>query len=156
MNTKLLWGVVALLIVGGGVYFYKQQTPDFNNRVSATADGWSRYTYEGALSFEYPSNWALKEQTGLASKTTESVNLEGDGYKIEFTVNGKGFPSEDNTQVGEYVVAGTRAKKLENKYNSGFLLGIGTFCGAWSVSILSPTSSKNVADRILTSVKCKE
>ncbi len=156
MNTKLLWGVAALLIVGGGVYFYKQQTPDFNNRVSATADSWSRYTYEGALSFEYPSNWALKEQIGLASKTTESVYLEGDGYKIEFTVNGKGFPNEENTEVGQYVVAGTKAKKLENKYDSGFLLGVGTFCGAWGVSISSPTPSRDISDKILASVKCEK
>src|SRR3989338_5228140 len=178
MNTKIILGIMAMVaVIGGGGYVYSQNNPSVDRfwkevaekraernleiverktegQVTSVAKGWSQYTSDEGPSFSYPSNWKLMEQKHRGFPYLTSVEVEGDGYVVEFTTIGKGFPSEDNTQVGEYVVAGKKTKILENKYDTGFLLGIGTFCDSWSVRISSPSLSKEVTDKILASVEC--
>ncbi|MBC7836523.1 hypothetical protein H7X87_01975 [Acetobacteraceae bacterium] len=159
MNTKVVLGILVVLLVGGGIYFYSQKDSDateIEGQITAAEDGWSQYDND-TVGFKYPSNWELTTSgRTMGTGPFGSVHLQGDGYIVEFTTIGKGFPSEDNTQVGEHVVAGQKTKTLENKTEAGFHLGVGSFCGSWSVRISSPTNSKNIADRILDSIQCPE
>ena len=74
----LLIGIIALLVIGGGVYIYENKKvevptvdtavtqPNQNQQVATqnNASGWQTYSYSDSsntFSFQYPSGWVLKD-----------------------------------------------------------------------------------------------
>jgi len=84
--VPLLIGIIALLVIGGGVYIYENKKievptvdtavtqPNQNQQIATqnNASGWQTYSYSDSsntFSFQYPSGWVL---TDLKPKTPTS------------------------------------------------------------------------------------
>ena len=89
----LLIGIIALLVIGGGIYVYeskKVETPIIDTKAvqvdqtqpvvtQNNASGWQTYSYtdsRNAFSFQYPSGWNLKDLKPTTSTGDHTVIIE--------------------------------------------------------------------------------
>lgn len=99
--VPVLLAIIAVLVVGGGVYVYKKEkveiptTVDTNtqpldqNRQQTNTSTWKTYNFPGSpyiesgpISFKYPSDWTLETNyytTPGGSKDITSVSITGPG-----------------------------------------------------------------------------
>jgi hypothetical protein len=108
----LLVAVVAVLVVGGGVYVYRQNhkakasvsttgtvsktAPRAGTKSTATSDpyaGWKQYcsTY-GGVCFKYPADWTTSEgQTSIADVSSLTVTSPTGKVKVEYSPADQGI-----------------------------------------------------------------
>ena len=131
-------------------------------QITPMQEGWSQYTnVEWGLTFAYPSSWQLTEEdSDIVTKDgaffyggeLESIKITGEGYDVHFNNIGRGYPTGLSTTVTERVVGGKKERVFEDKFGETFWQAMGA-CNV-ALEISRPTESKQITDKIITSVKC--
>lgn len=139
-------------------------------QVIPSEDGWSLYTSnEWGLTFSYPSSWKLTEQNGsifvkndkvISGGRLETVRVAGDGYGLNFSKFGKGIPTGVDTTSSTYQLSGRTVWVFQDREDPGYTAFIKfPVCSSgdgFGFVITSPTSSKEVTNKIIASIKCSD
>ena len=126
--------------------------------ITSLGSGWSQYiSNELGLTFQFPSEWNITEQTHNTLATGRegqaSVRVEGDGYLIDFTNKGTEYPGGVDTHMTTRTVADQNARVFEDVTGEGFMMSIFDACDV-AINISSPVSSMQITDKIINSVHC--
>lgn len=125
-------------------------------QVINVANGWEVYEDSEVfrILFAYPGNWELTEN--IRSKNVATISLKGDGYEISIRNWGSDVPHSRWTHP-LYFVAGNQMQTWEYSIEEGkFVLVLSHSWGNDShqivIFVTTPTSSREMADRILSSM----
>ncbi|MBY0473079.1 hypothetical protein K2Q00_02200 [Patescibacteria group bacterium] len=128
-------------------------------KIVALSDGWSRYTVDDwvGFGFSYPSHWVVSEKefntevVPLGGLST--LKLVGDGYTVSFTKIGRDLDTGVNTYSVEEIISGHNVVFYREKGYSAFRAVIKGCSGIGGV-LSSPTGTREVVDKIITSLDC--
>jgi len=185
MNKKILI-LIILVLIGVSYYIFSQniftKNSSMNNEVASNSDelvpnntpeGWKNYSNtEWGIAFAYPTNWSILEAGGnqsiranpekgekLSQDQLVGIILEGENYTLSLSRKGRGIGPEGVVYTHpEYIVNGSTARTWEN-IDKGLFLVVSTDSGCNNISFFvenKNSTSKEVINKILNSVKCKQ
>jgi hypothetical protein len=114
------------------------------------SDKWRGQREPNQIAFSYPSNWTLQEKREEESGEITEVVLQGDGYRIKIDRRGRGMGSPYNyiTDINGY-----GARTWQAGYNEGYILNLGVVEADFIFSIIIPDKTKELSDKILSTIK---